>query len=286
MLTFVIPVRHHESVDDWPAVVDRMAETLRSVASQSVEDWECVVVANRGTPLPPMPRGCRVVEVGTPHAPLPTVTGAADQHARDEAVRSDKGHRILAGLLEARPTGHVMVVDYDDLVHHHLAELSAALPDRNGWFADQGYCYDGHLLYKVPSGFNTLCGTSLIVRADLLRLPRDAVSVDEAWVRRWLGSHMFLREDLAAAGTPLAPLPFPGAIYRVGHQGSTSGTSTSIRRWFFRRRLVLTPHVLIARLLNLRRVAPAVRAIYFGESLFGAADMTKPPRPPKGAGRG
>lgn len=37
-----------------------------------------------------------------------------------------------------------------------------------------------------------------------------------------IGSHVFLRETLAGEGQPLAPLPFVGATYRVGHAGSRS----------------------------------------------------------------
>ena len=158
-----------------------------------------------------------------------------------------------------------MTVDFDDFVHRDLAATVAAAPEANGWFVDRGYCYDGGpLLYRFPRGFDGLCGTSLIVRADLLRIPSDEESADEAWVRRWLGSHVSLRRDLEAEGTPLAPLPFAGAIYRVGYRGNASSNLT-IRRWFFRKRLAVTrPHRFVARLTNLRPITARRRVAFFG----------------------
>jgi hypothetical protein len=55
MLTFVIPVRHQDSMDDWQGVQHRLSETLHSVSAQTVDDWQCVVVANEGALLPPLP---------------------------------------------------------------------------------------------------------------------------------------------------------------------------------------------------------------------------------------
>ena len=52
--------------------------------------------------------------------------------ARNEAVRHDKGASVLAGIVEARPTGHVMVVDYDDFVSSRLASLVDSDPDAPG----------------------------------------------------------------------------------------------------------------------------------------------------------
>ncbi len=263
ILTFVIPVRHHRGVAEWGSVLTRMQETLLSISAQTSSNWQAVVVANQETPLPILPAGVRLIRVDWPHVPLPDAK-TVGQHARDEAVREDKGRRVLAGLLALRPTGHVMVVDYDDFVSNRVAGLVGSAPTSNGWYVDAGYVYDGGpILYKFQTGFSKLCGTSLIVNAALLRTPATEAGADPKWIRRWLGSHVFIEDDLADSGTPLDPLPFPAAVYRVGYRGNTSGTRT-IRQVFFRRRLLLTDPVRFVRRLSNLRLRRALRREFFG----------------------
>ncbi len=250
-LTFVIPVRHHDTVPDWPDVRRRMLMTAESVAGQIGGSWHAVVVANEGTDLPPLPEGFSVVRVDLPVRVLPGWDGGAGEAARNRVVREDKGARVLAGIVAAQPTGHVMVLDYDDFVSRRLAALTESAPDSPGWVVDSGYVYDGGpLTYHKRRGFNDLCGTSLIVHSSLLGLEAGA-DTDPEHVARALGSHVFLARDLASGGTPLVPCPFPGAIYRVAVPGSVSG-SASVRRKFFRRRLLLKrPVTFVRRMGNL-----------------------------------
>jgi hypothetical protein len=250
-LTFVIPVRHHESVPDWADVQRRLAMTAASVAGQVGGTWKCVVVANRDTPLPPLPDGFEVVLVDLPLRILPGWDGGAGEQARNDAVREDKGARVLAGIVAARPTGHVMVLDYDDFVSRRLVQLTESAPDAPGWVVDSGFVYDeGPLLYLKRRGFNDLCGSSLVVHSRLLGL-EAGLETDAGHVARTLGSHVYLAKDLATSGTPLARCPFPGAVYRVAVSGSVSG-SAGVRRKFFRRRLLVEhPVTFVRRLGNL-----------------------------------
>lgn len=107
-LTFVIPVRHHESVPNWPDVQRRLAMTAASVAGQIGGDWRCVVVANRST-------RCLHCRTGSDRARRPAIDDSprlgrwGGEQARNDAVREDKGARVLAGIVAARPAGHVMV---------------------------------------------------------------------------------------------------------------------------------------------------------------------------------
>lgn len=253
-LTFVIPVRHHQSVGagEWPSFMGRLRGTAESVCAQVSGRWTCVVVANANTPLPTFPDPVQVVRIEQPYLPLPDKRQVG-QSAWDAAARADKGRRVALGLVQIQPRGHVMVVDFDDMVSNRLAGFVAQNADAAGWFVDSGYVYDGSaLLYKVKSGFNAMCGTSLIVRSSLLNVPASADAIDESWASLWLGSHMRLREDLAANGTFLIPLPFPGAVYRVGYRGQSSGHPT-VRGLYFRKRLLATrPIEYLSRLGNLR----------------------------------
>jgi len=264
MLTFVIPVRHHATASHWGAIRARMEVTLRSLRAQDGGEWNAVIIANHGADLPGDLTHCDVVRVGFP----PNIRDAgADQEAVWQAIRRDKGNRILAGLMHARAAGmlrgHVMVVDYDDMVSRRLARFVAAHPRANGWYVNAGYMFSGRrLLFSYPRAFFELCGTSHIVRADLLNLPADDEGVSAAYVARTLGSHKFIKRDLEAQGTPLAPLPFPGAIYRMGHGDTASGSSSmvrySLRKESFRKLLSLA-----CQLAKFRFIGPRLAREFF-----------------------
>lgn len=225
MLTFVIPVRHQATVADWGEIRELIAATLRSVAAQAGGTWRIVVVANRGAALPELPRGAELQEVDFEPVMLPR--RHADPDLFYSLVRLDKGRRVLAGLLHARPSGHVMVVDYDDFVSNRLAGFVAAHAGANGWFLGSGYLHSGGAeALLLEHNFHRHCGTSHVIRADLLGLPASFEAADDEQVRRWLGAHVFIQRDLLERGSPLAPLPFPGAVYRIGHPHATSRSPT------------------------------------------------------------
>lgn len=252
-LTFVLPVRDPHGVADWPLIRGMIAETLGSLERAG---GHIVVAATRGTDLPDLPKQANLVELDIPYSALPEAEGPA----RHAAVREDKGRRIITGLIHAQPEGHVMVVDYDAFVCHRLVALAQSNPSSNGWYVDTGYLYDGgHFVLKIPRGFNDLCGTSLIVRADLLHIPRSIDDLDSGDFARTLGSHRFLRGDLENSGAALSPTPFPGAVYRVGHRDSTSPTITLRSRYLSPRRALRHPQAWSRSLAGLRMTA-SIRA--------------------------
>lgn len=234
-LTFIIPVRHHQSVHDWSGVCERLSITLQSIAAQSTNNWQCLVVANRETELPVLPKGVTAVRVDLPLAVLPAQS--ENPEAFYEAVRIDKGRRVLAGMMAAPKSGFVMVVDYDDLVSNKLAEFVASKVGASGWYLDSGWLFDGgRVAFLQRSKFFEVCGTSHIVRRSLFPLPENADDVSLEFIKRWLGSHRFIADDLRARGAPLESLPLVGAIYRVGYAGNTSGTGAIIRQRVLRKR--------------------------------------------------
>lgn len=265
MLTFIIPVRHHKTAANWRAVTARMAVTLRSLRAQEHRDWNAVIIANDGAELPHDLAGCDVVRVD--FAPN-RLDHAGPQEALWQAIRRDKGRRMLAGLLHARAMGmlrgHVMTVDYDDVVSRRLAGFVAAHPDAAGWYVNAGYMFSGtRLLISYPKAFFELCGTSHIIRADLLHLPASAVDASEAYVCRMLGSHKFIKRDLEMQGTPLAALPFPGAVYRMGHSDAASKTSGMVR-YSLRKESMRRPVSLARALAKLRYIGPGLAREFFG----------------------
>ena len=265
MLTFVIPLRHPANSPDWSALKRRLSQTLRSIAAQDHERWRAIVVANRGADLPALPDRCVVREVAFPPNAL-FERGESELEKFRDACREDKGRRVLAGVEAAGARGHLMVVDDDDLVSRRLAGFVAEHAGENGWYVENGYLWGdgGRLLYEYAD-FSSFCGTSHIVRADLYGVSvSDGVPPDEARVRRLFGSHIYLREHLAACGRPLAPLPFAGAVYRIGHAGAHSRSRGLLREVFLRREVLRRPLEGIRRLSRLRVLTPALRREFFG----------------------
>jgi hypothetical protein len=263
MLTFVVPIRHPANATNWSESMRRLQQTLRSVAAQRHPAWRAVVVANDGADLPPLPDGVGVVRVG--FAPNPRHDRrSADQETVYDAFRLDKGRRVLAGMLRAPGATHFMILDDDDLVSERLAGFVAAHADANGWFLQEGYVWEdgGRVVYRHPR-FSRLCGSSHIVRADLYRLPSRMEEADEGWIKRTLGSHRFIHEDLERAGTPLAPLPFPGAVYRIGHSGAHSQSGGLLRTFLLTRDLLASPRALLATAARLRPLTRTLRDEFF-----------------------
>lgn len=262
VLTFIIPVRHPANAKDWPQLKAQLSETVSSISQQTQQGWKAVIVANNGADLSALPPGFEVKYVDFPPNPMHE-QGCGDLEDFRNAVRLDKGRRILAGMLHAGDMGHAMVVDDDDFISRNLTSFVAANPKANGWYIHDGYIWSGgNLLYRY-AGFSRLCGSSHIIRANLYRLPARFEDADDGYVRRMLGSHVFIHDHLDAEGTPLAPLPFPGAVYRTGHGEFYSRSSTILKKFFWQKDVLSNPLKLCRRLLNLRWRTQRIRQEFF-----------------------
>lgn len=285
MLTFVIPIRHPSSIAEPDVAKALMAETFASVAAQTHPDWRCVIAAEADAALPELPAGFEVVWTDIPAPDMPDIR--LDKRGNRQAVRMDKGARIMTALVAAQPEGHVMVVDYDDFISRRLAAHCAEHPDADGWYVESGWLYGGGAFVNAyPEKFSRLCGTSILVHSRLLRIPQTPGDIDFDYAGRMLGDHVFIRPELEEAGTPLVPLPFPGAIYRVGHRNSASlsvpmlsrVTNTAIMRsqdgfgsqtkyWLRFLRNFRMPGEILQGLTRFRPVTRSLRQEFFGEGV-------------------
>ena len=182
-----------------------------------------------------------------------------------DAVRMDKGQRILAGMLHAGKMGHVMLVDDDDLVSDRLVGFVAENGDKSGWYVSDGFGWKdgGKLLYLCPD-FHEQCGTSHIIRADLYELPNTFAGASTRYIQELLGSHRMIGDYLRGKGCALEPLPFPGAIYRIGHADNHSRSGGIAAKFFFRRALLRRPALLIEYASRLRVLNRSLRGEFFG----------------------
>ncbi len=269
ILTFVIPVRHPENARDWGKIKRHLGETARSIAAQDRDGWQAVIVANHGANLPELPAGVCVRRVDFPPNPLAHPRDFEQRAASHRTTHLDKARRTLAGMLHALDLsdgapGHFMIMDDDDFVHRGLTSFVAANPSANGWYFSEGYIWteNGTLLYRHDD-FHQECGSSHIIRHDLFGLPGGTGAIDAADMRV-LGDHNYRRDYFATAGTPLAALPFCGAVYRVGHAESWSHSRGIWRRYFLTKAMLKNPLALTRRVLRLRPKDREMEAVYFG----------------------
>lgn len=266
VLTFIIPVRHQENAANWEVIKSNLTETLKSIKNQDAPGWRAVVVANFGADLPSLPEGVVLKRVDFPPNPVFKI-GSAPIEEVYEAVRSDKGRRILAGMLHMEEMGHIMLVDDDDLVSRRLTSFVAANPLANGFFFEEGYVWESgkKFLYHYDGNFSEICGTSHIVRSDLYEIPRSIETAPEKYIRRVLGSHRFVSDDLKQRGTPLSPLPFIGSIYRIGHSENHSRSNGILEKYIFRKKIWEDPVSLLRRVARLKLINNRLSKEYFGD---------------------
>jgi hypothetical protein len=170
-------------------------------------------------------------------------------------------------MLNGGDMGHITVVDDDDFISNKLTSFVAGNSHANGWYVRDGYIWtDGSWVLYRFSDFSLYCGSSHIIRGDLYRLPSSADQADETYIRRVLGSHRFLHDYLDSTGTPLEPLPFYGAVYRIGHVGAHSRSTSMFEQYFWHKDLYKQPLEFCSRLLRLR---PKIRRI--DEEFFGSS---------------
>lgn len=265
LLTFIVPIRHQENARDWGVLCSRLQQTLASISNQTHDDWSCVVVANEGAMLPPLPKHSRAERVTFPPNEMHEWSKGSREAVLD-AFRLDKGRRVLAGMVASPDSRFFMTVDDDDLVSAGLVAHVADNLDANGWYVDQGYLWDdgGRWFMKVD-GFDLLCGTSLVIRRDLYCLPARPEDASVEWIKTMLGSHVGNKSILAERGAPLMPLPFAGAAYRVGSAGSHSQVRGILRMKLLNRAILSDPSRLINNLRGLRWIGPALRREFLGK---------------------
>jgi hypothetical protein len=223
MLTFLTSLRHPANAVDYRRVGELLARTLRSVTAQRNDAFEVVVVGNLKPDIE-WPNRVRFVQADFPPPEVAKTTGMSR-----EAVGRDKGTKLAVAMLAADPaTTHFMTLDADDLVSNRLAGYVASQPVHSspGWVIDCGYMFHAPAtIAPVRSGFNEVCGTSLIFDRSTIDVPDLPTGSSQQEIIRGfgyrvifdlLGSHKHLRKHYEEAGRPLEVLPFPGAAYAVG----------------------------------------------------------------------
>jgi hypothetical protein len=244
MLTFIMPLKSPEVCRDWP-YVSRIAErSIKSVCAQTGAAFQLLLVCHRRPQTDFTHPSLTVIEEDFP------VPGPSQQERM-----ADKSRKLWRGLAAARANtpGHVMFVDADDCVSRRLAGFVAAHREANGWYFDRGYLHDQGSRWVLRKGdFHLLCGTSHILRCEPRDLPATVAEKESDY---WIASHG--HQEMAAfmqnRGTPLAPLPFLGAVYNTATSESSGGMA--LRGWHSRR-------ILLYKMFHYRPLTAAIRGEY------------------------
>lgn len=169
-----------------------------------------------------------------------------------DSKMNDKHRKICAGLLRAQELNatHVLITDADDCVSNRLVECVDRYPDSNGWYIKRGYVYrEGtNYVFLNRHTFYQWTGTANIVRIDLLNLVDSTEANDRNYTVLNI-PHPKMPKVMAARGTPLQPLPFPGAVYVIGHSENLHNDMTGTNQPLTPSKLIETSAPLFKRMI-------------------------------------
>jgi hypothetical protein len=224
VLTFITTIRHPARSQSYETVWALLRDTVTSLCAQTDPNFQVVVVCDRALPLSEDPR-VHVVTVDWP----PVDKNRAHREFKCRSALLDKGTKYAVGLGHLRHLGsdHVMFCDADDFVANDIAAFVNQHPEANGWVMERGYMLTPKAMTELDR-FNRLCGTSHIIRYDLLNAgipehldptwPVDLVMavMDKGFMIHILGNHQQPGPWLAAEGYPLEPYPSRAAVWHLG----------------------------------------------------------------------
>ena len=232
MLAFVTSLPHPANCASYRSRSELLAVTLRSILRQRDEDIHVVVVAN-APPECELPLDTRLEVALVPFPPSSSPVGKPSL----VGIEIDKGAKLGVGTSHAvrRDARHVMWVDSDDFIHRDIAGFVASEPDAYGWYFDAGYFHirGERKVTTVTREFHQRNGTSHVIRTDLIGVPpdldptltRDDVldTIGRDMATQIMGRHRPVVEYFRTRATPLAPFPFPAAIWELGTGENCTG---------------------------------------------------------------
>lgn len=233
MIAFITSVRHPNNSTNYKKVEYLLERTLKSVCGQKDQDYCVIVVCNK---VPTSFSSSEKVHFVQVDFPPPSLL----QEARIEipAILKDKSTKYVVGLIKAKEYNpdYVMFFDADDLIHCGISEYANANVHGNGWFINNGFVYrDGGLLISEVANFHQLCGTSNILKFDLICPPKEltlAVSqekildaIDNDFLYKILAGHRSTVSWFKERGAELKPYPFVAAIWVTNTGENHSGVN-------------------------------------------------------------
>jgi glycosyltransferase involved in cell wall biosynthesis len=245
MLVFITSLRHPKNSSDYNKVEYLLDRTLRSVCAQTNNDFRVIVVCNQvPNNMADLPN---VVFVKVDFLPP---SDAQQARTGMSAVLKDKGSKYIVGLKKAEEFNpdYVMFFDADDYLHKDIAKYVNAHRGEHGWYVDKGFVYrDGGLLIAKTDNFHQVCGSSIILKFDLLRQPdtlaidssQDSIMqlVDHDFMFSVLGGHRKVPAWFAERGHTMQAFPFAAAVWLTNTGENHSGVG------FFGLPMLVSPEI-------------------------------------------
>lgn len=260
MLTFIIPLRARALAKDWALHLELLERTVDSILAQSHPAFAVAIVCHDAPEIRQVRHSA--VHVLRVAVPLPQRTN--DDMCVDKVLKLSRG----VDWAVEHGSDYVMFVDADDLVSRRLSAVAAEHPAANGWYLPRGFLHRyGDWWVRAHSPHHLICGTSAIIRTNLLRAEPVAWCRGEIVNTLAAAGHGAYLRHMAEQGAPLAPLPFAGAVY-VLHDDSLSEVpggvghrlgGTADQRPLWRRALSRGKRVAL-QLPTLRLITPRLRA--------------------------
>jgi hypothetical protein len=215
MLVFVIPLKSPLASSNWEKVSQLFEITLKSVCNQTSDKFQVIVVCHQKPTISYSHPSVTYLEVDFPISANPDI----------RTKRRDRVRKVLTGMVYARrfKPSYVMKVDADDCISQRLAEFVDQNPQCNGWLVNQGYEYQegSKFIYLRKSNFYRHCGTSTIIKFDLLDLPLNPESMDYEELVQYHLPHSKTDKNISKKGNTLDCLPFIGAVYIIKNGENT-----------------------------------------------------------------
>lgn len=220
---FCIPLKSKRIGDDWVRVEEVFGRTLRSIFNQTDQDFTVLVACHE--------------KPATEFADRDNLHFLTLDHPvfRDrEIARADRNIKMRRCAVEVHRLGggYMFGVDYDDLVSNRVVRHARETDHPHGYIMHSGFegLVETRLLRDLPAkkrigpAFNQCCGTCAILRFSPDDLPSSLDDTSPHVFDSFCSQHGQWQQRSEAMGRPLAPLPFPGAVYVVD-------TGIQLSRW-------------------------------------------------------
>ncbi|WP_411894459.1 glycosyltransferase family A protein [Winogradskyella sp. A2] len=210
MLTFVVPVKSKSVTSNWFKFSQIFERTLKSICNQTDSNFKVLVVCHE---IPIVDYTHENLHFVHPDFHPPNKDYISPKEFLIKK-RIDKGNKIKLGVEYASKifnTDYIMLVDSDDFVSNRIASfVNRKGNELPGWYIGKGYLSLNwkSILVVAKKNFNHLCGSSVIVKPNVIKHFFDKGKIDLYF------DHRLTTLD---SNIELKNIPFPGGIYNMGN---------------------------------------------------------------------
>lgn len=226
---FGMPLRSSVTTRHWPHISALFRNTIRSIQGQTDGDFRILVACHE---IPDMDglKDPRLEFIVAGHdRPVDIPSQFSDKHAKI---------RLIGEEICRRGGGYFFLLDADDLVSCNITAFIHRDDNQRGYLIEQGYVLNiGRRSLHAIDDFWWQCGSCAV-----FYLKPDDLALGDSGLPARIGRHSGHRRYPRISeecGRPLAPLPFPAAIYVRNHGENRSSQRrpwkvNSVRNWFYR----------------------------------------------------